>query len=237
MLESLAHPASFFFTLTYDQEHYPNDGNLQPAEISKFIKRARYYSDQRIRYFVCGEYGSRTQRAHYHGIFFGTADHSIVSRAWRYGFVSFGSVTPSSIAYVGGYVTKKLTGSYYRQQNKVPEFARMSLNPGIGRPGLERLIEFLTSEQGAKLIAETGDVPAFVRWNQQKWPLGRYLRMKLREAVGFDKIGTPEVVLASVAGERAAHLEMDLEHYDKIRVQDGYIAEARQSRLRLREKL
>lgn len=113
----------------------------------------------------------------------------------------------------------------------------MSLNPGIGRPGLDRLIDFLSSEMGAKVIAETGDVPAFVRWNNQKWPLGRYLRRELRKAVGFDDLGTPERVLASVAGERAARLELDLDYFEKIRIQDGYNAQARQSRLRLSEKL
>lgn len=238
MLENFGHTESFFFTLTYDQEHYPHDGNLEPAKITDFLKRARYYSDKRLRYYVVGEYGSHTKRAHYHGIFFGTADTSIVLRAWQYGFVHFGTVSASSIGYVCGYVTKKLKGAYYREQGKVPEFSRMSLKPGIGSNGLKQLVDFFHTREGALILAETGDVPSFIRWQQQKWPIGRYLKIVLRRELGFanpDK--TPESIVAQVAGQRAALLSDDRDHFDRERVQAGHIAQAKLRTLRTRETL
>lgn len=65
----------------------------------------------KIKYFCCGEYGPRTKRPHYHGIYFGVsvADRPIIEKAWNLGFISISRVTPKRIDYVTGYVLKKFS--------------------------------------------------------------------------------------------------------------------------------
>ena len=61
---------SWFITLTYDDLHNP--GVLCPDDMTLFFKRLRkHFKNEKIKYFYCGEYGSRTYRPHYHLIIFG----------------------------------------------------------------------------------------------------------------------------------------------------------------------
>jgi hypothetical protein len=65
----------------------------------------------KIKYFACGEYGDTTLRPHYHAVIFGVRSQvELFEKFWKDGFVYAGSVTPYSIGYVTGYVTKKLNG-------------------------------------------------------------------------------------------------------------------------------
>ena len=46
--------------------------SLRKRDFQLFMKRLRKkYSDDRIRFYACGEYGSETFRPHYHAILFG----------------------------------------------------------------------------------------------------------------------------------------------------------------------
>lgn len=74
MCEAKSHEKNCFVTLTYDNEHLPINQNhmtLRKKDIQDFIKRLRYHIDENIAYFLCGEYGPRTFRPHYHMILFG----------------------------------------------------------------------------------------------------------------------------------------------------------------------
>lgn len=108
------------------------------------------------RFFACGEYGDINRRPHFHAILFGRTFSRPVGvatglytsgeleRLWPFGFSSFGDVTYQSAAYVAGYALKKITGpqaaDHYQNVDwrtgelvaLTPEFARMSLKPGIG---------------------------------------------------------------------------------------------------------
>jgi len=84
------HEQSWFVTLTYDDDHLPPTGSLEPPHLRDFWKRLRErlfreFWDQRpwlnwrearrdwpgISYYACGEYGPQTDRPHYHAILFG----------------------------------------------------------------------------------------------------------------------------------------------------------------------
>lgn len=160
-LESQLYQNSYFLTLTYDDEHLPKNGSLVPEDLQKFLKRLRRYidyhgSDEKIRFFACGEYGENFSRPHYHAIIynldipdlkrFSTSFNGdtyytseIINQIWRKGYVIIGQVTFESCAYVARYVTKKMTGSqadeYY--QGRQSEFVRMSRRPGIGSAWLD----------------------------------------------------------------------------------------------------
>ena len=97
-LESKKYDQNYFITLTYDDDQLtildeietPNEftftkndideiewvGTLVPKELQDFIKRLRinmqrkYGQKEPIRFMMCGEYGGKTRRPHYHLIAF-----------------------------------------------------------------------------------------------------------------------------------------------------------------------
>lgn len=158
---------------------------LLPSDVQKFIKRLRRHLEYRptkykstwrgkvlardhvsIRYFACGEYGSRTHRPHYHIIIFGwkpsdakllkiykgrpvyTSDQikscwtqAVNGRKQSLGFSSFSDVSPFVAKYVARYVTKKMTRLDCSTWNKckIPEFNLQSVrNGGIGAPWFDK---------------------------------------------------------------------------------------------------
>lgn len=162
ILENELHEKSIFLTLTYDDEHLPEDNSLHKEHLQKFIKNLRrqinYHidSEQKIRFFGCGEYGNLYSRPHYHVIIFGFSppDKRLISNSsgnklytspflekiWKKGFISFGMVTFESCAYVARYILKKITGKtadiFYGDLEK--EFVLCSNRPGIGHDWIEK---------------------------------------------------------------------------------------------------
>lgn len=88
VLESFCHSSSSFFTFTYNDENLPLTDKglptLQPRHFQLFMKRLRKELPFPIRFYVAGEYGSKSLRPHYHAIFFGlpTSTYQVVSRCW-----------------------------------------------------------------------------------------------------------------------------------------------------------
>lgn len=195
ILEAVVHPTASFLTLTYDTEHVPHDGSLRPRDLTLFLKRLRKRLDRNIRYFAVGEYGDESWRPHFHLALFGI-DHEAyeaVNDAWGMGFIYFGDLTWESAGYIAGYVTKKMTAKDdARLQGKYPEFARMSLRPGIGALSVVQVAEALQNKHGWDSILRTNDVPVSLRHGRKDMPLGRYLRMKMREALEWENLGAQD---------------------------------------------
>ena len=75
---------ALFITLTYDDEHlsYTDNGsmclNYKDTQLFwKRLRKAQPKGDPKIRYFLVGEYGSKTHRPHYHAILFNTTAQAI----------------------------------------------------------------------------------------------------------------------------------------------------------------
>lgn len=207
MLESYCHASSSFLTLTYSDEHLPKDGTLVPDHAQKFIKRLRYYLSSlpkigtlevpKIRFYLVGEYGESTFRPHYHAILFGIGPEfsDVVAQAWPFGHSMLAEFNKATARYVAQYVEKKMTSQDDPRLVKInengetvylhPEFSRMSNRPGIGADYMFKVADTLFSEHGASVIDQTGDVPVFLMHGGTKMPLGRYLRKKLRDAIGM----------------------------------------------------
>lgn len=193
-LESMLHKSSSFATLTYSPENLPPGGTLVPKHFQDFMKRlrARIEVDQRkVRFFGVGEYGEQSERPHYHAILYGISpfEADLVGSCWSHGFVQLGDVNLHSAQYVAGYTVKKLTNGkdpYVQEKlnGRHPEFARMSLKPGIAADAVEKIKNSLTPEQFENYFQETGDVPKQLQVGKTKYPLGRYLTKKLRLAAG-----------------------------------------------------
>lgn len=157
--ESKLHKFNSFVTLTYRDEDLPPGRSLDYRDYQLFMKRLRKSVGIPVRFFMCGEYGEKDQRPHYHALLFGYQfpDLKFWSRSptgnalyrseileglWTKGNSLIGQVTRESAGYVARYCMKKVTGDlakdHYRVEengvvfDRVPEFARMSLKPGIG---------------------------------------------------------------------------------------------------------
>lgn len=184
MMELQSHTDAVFVTLTY--ETLPNPPYLSKRDIQLFFKRLRKAlgKTRRIRYYVCGEYGSLNFRPHYHAIIFGLSEKesAIIRNAWSLGFISCGSVSMRSIAYVAGYVTKKFKDTKdYKDSGecKVPEFALMSRRPALGSPFIKKLLPFALSQSPL-------DVLRFIEIGGKIFWLDKTIRDKLRKEVFTD---------------------------------------------------
>lgn len=217
------HGESAFCTFTYSDEHLPEGATLVPRDLTLMWKRMRK-AGREVRYFVAGEYGDETQRPHYHAAIFGQpgclngrTNHRLrvcctrcteLQNFWGLGGIDLAELSMESAGYIAGYVVKKMTSKYDERLNgRHPEFARMSRKPGLGAPAI-RAIADVVVRQGTKLLNETGDVPVKLFGAKAKSiPLGRYLRRKLREEVGFEDIGAPQETLRQQAEEMRALYE------------------------------
>ena len=137
---------------------------LHPEDITKFMKDLRrywkyHYNEDNIKFYLCGEYGETTGRPHYHIIAFNLHIRDLepffinknkdqiylsetINKIWKMGQTSIGEVTWQSCSYTARYVMKKLKGKdskeIYELLGIIPEFVRMSRNPGIGRSYFEK---------------------------------------------------------------------------------------------------
>lgn len=203
MLEAAKHAASSFATLTYADENLPEGGSLVPRDMQLWLKRLRKEVGP-LRYFLVGEYGDQTWRPHYHAALFGVGPEMAleVQNTWGLGHTMLGTLNEQSAAYVAGYVTKKMTSEEDKRLcGRHPEFARMSLRPGIGADAMGDVAHVLFSAAGAAHVARSGDVPAILRSGGKARPLGRYLRRKLREEMGFATTGGQEKPARDQAAE------------------------------------
>lgn len=101
---------SVFVTLTYNELSLPLsvDGtpSLRMADVSAFMKRLRKRTGPGVRFFGCGEYGSQTNRPHYHILLFNVPEDILrhVTAAWPYGHVNVSPLNEKRIAYTCKYV-------------------------------------------------------------------------------------------------------------------------------------
>lgn len=120
-----------FITLTYSDDYLPPNGSLRKSDLQKFFKRLRKSCRTKIKYYACGEYGSKTARPHYHAIVFGLgkSDKEFIKNCWRFCVWSnfrddkaFGTVTYDSCRYVSDYIFKK-----YNKEKAVEEYTSKGL--------------------------------------------------------------------------------------------------------------
>lgn len=215
MLEAAQYTDNCFATLTYSDEALPSDLSVSPEETTNFIKRLRK-AGLPFRYFIVGEYGHNTGRPHYHAALFGFPPCAygisrkrptccpictIVHKAWGRGQILLGSLEPKSMAYIVGYISKRMTRhDDPRLEGRLPEFSRMSLRPGIGHGMMHDLASQLMEY---KLDVNLSDVPAVLQHGTKQYPLGRYLRRSVRKLIGRSPNAPPETLQAAAETLRA----------------------------------
>ncbi|QRV61822.1 replication initiator protein [Microvirus sp.] len=169
-----------FVTLTYNDAHLPKDYGLDGKAPALFFKRLRKNLPKRkIKYYLCGEYGDTYGRPHYHAIIYGLdcysdTDRQALADSWTLcddflfdkNHNGMLPVCREDIAYVCGYVQKKLNGSLAEEKygDRLRPFSRVS--NGIG-------LDFALKNQ--ERLKNNG----FTYLNKQKIAIPRYLRDKL----------------------------------------------------------
>lgn len=127
-----------FITLTYHPRFYPDTG-VQKKHFQLFMKRLRFHSNEKLRYYAVGEYGTKTGRAHYHAIIFNfQGGEDVLQRAWSVdvngvstplGIVHIGKVNSKSIRYATKYIIQR---GAQTDKKLNPPFALMSRRFGLG---------------------------------------------------------------------------------------------------------
>lgn len=127
-----------FITFTYNDDcltYGEENPTLVKRDFQLFMKRLRKKQSKRtqdkIKFYACGEYGSITQRPHYHAIVFNLHPSlsldGILSEIWSMGNVQVDECNIKTIQYVTKYVMK----THNRYKGVEPEFSLMS--QGLGK--------------------------------------------------------------------------------------------------------
>jgi len=161
MHEASQYEANCFVTLTYARDALPPNGSLEHGDFQKFMKRVRKRLRKQVRFYMCGEYGPQTGRAHYHACLFNcdfredrlpagksSGGHvfyssEVLSSLWGHGIATVQDLTAETAGYCARYIMKKALGETAKTAYQVvndggeiverrPEYAAMSLKPGIG---------------------------------------------------------------------------------------------------------
>lgn len=165
----------WFFTLTYNEENVPTifdiDGEmdentedilkhktLDRSDIKKWKDRVRrsyaYRNDGKrldFSYCICGEYGPRTHRPHYHGLFFGLSleEVQLFKNDWEKhnGYTNFKYIPKISLKdienvskYVSKYVCKIDALEDENVKNGKVQKPRKITSKGYGKPSPEKLV-------------------------------------------------------------------------------------------------
>lgn len=211
MLEASLQTDNCFLTLTYEKDPI----SLVPLDHRRFMDALRKrLLPIKIRYYMVGEYGEKSDRPHFHYALFGyptcqrrrrrnmeyrcCAACDLIEDVWGRGLIKNLPLEMGSARYIARYVLKKMTRfDDPRLGNRHPEFSRKSLKPGIGAGVLESVASVITRYN---LLTPQGDVPVTLRHGDLEWPLGRYLRKKLRIKLGLQP-QAPNVLSAQASYE------------------------------------
>lgn len=200
LLESWLHPCNWFVTLTYREDIRPRIAGspqlpwtLRKADLQGFLKRLRYYSPVKLRYFAVGEYGDHSGHPHYHMALFGKLEDpfTCIEKAWpreHWGRWDCRPLIPERARYLAGYCVKKLTQRHMLSDGRDPEFVTMSRNKGLAYHSAPEIANamrrygvtlhgFRSSDSTANPEAST--LRGYIRFGKSLWPLDQYLKRTL----------------------------------------------------------
>lgn len=236
MQEEKRSSAADFVTLTYENEQIittPNGyATLIRAHAQRFFKKLRklhyrkYKENSKIKYYICGEYGSQNRRPHYHAIIL-NGDKALYEKAWTdskeqpRGAIHLGDkYARDAVAYTIGYMNKGRVVPEHKRDDREPEFANMS--KGIG-------LNYLTDEM--------------IKWHKQdltrayavlegghKIALPRYLKDKIYTEE--EKEQQMELIIPDA---RKTQQELYRKHLKKGGTTDTYVKEMAENRKAERE--
>ncbi len=193
LLEAREHLYSSFVTLTYEPAFAPVSVDpetgeelltLDKEDFQRWLKRLRKLAHPaRLRFYGCGEYGTKTERPHYHAIVFGLGAHEeeLLKCSWKKGFTYLREADATNMMYTAKYCLKNMGKSQDESlRGRQPTFSRMSLRPPIGSLFVPTIADGLRTKVGATVLCQ-GHVQKQVRIEGRTYPLDRTMMRKLRE--------------------------------------------------------
>lgn len=209
--------SAHFITLTYDTEHVPITQagymSLEKEHLQKFFKKLRKRAETLadglpIKYYACGEYGTKKLRPHYHIILF-NADVSHISTSWDKGEVYFGNVTGASIGYTLKYMNKAKRIPMHAKDDRVPEFSLMS--KGLGK-------NYLTPEMKKWHENDLLNRTYLTTSDHKKITMPRYYKDKLYSEADRETIAQHGAKTSYERYEEAIKKAGSFEEYEKNRL-------------------
>lgn len=120
----------YFLTLTYDERHVRRTAegrlSLRFRDVQlwlKVLRRRKYY----VKYIIVGEYGSETQRPHYHALLWTDCPPLELEKLWFRGKMHFGNLTLASAMYTLKYIIQPK-----QKDEKGVERTRAQFSKGLG---------------------------------------------------------------------------------------------------------
>ncbi len=196
LAEQTAHVESAFITLTYADPELPwvrgPDGEwiwtLQKEHPQKYVRALRD-AGHPLRYFVSGEYGTKTGRPHYHLIAFGlgVGAEALLKSTWKKGFVSVYEANARTMSYCAKYCLKGSADGEPPSKTFEPgapvdrvtvaPFRLFSRNPPLGGGFAKSIADSMQTRVGsAVLIDDTAQLKGVIRTGGDKYPLDRTMK-------------------------------------------------------------
>lgn len=214
-------------TFTYRPEDLPASGSLVYRDFQLFMKRLRKHTgpQQKVRYFVGGEYGVSNLRPHFHAVLFNYdwpdklvsgSRHwtsSLAERMWRLGSVLVGECNFESASYCASYVAKKVYGDlaplHYRtgtEEELLPEFAHMSQS--LGRDWMR--LYWSDVSQDLKCVSRGRKVPIPRAYERYLSQLADYPAKKLARQLEVQKLWADNIAPRLLVKQRIASARLGL---------------------------
>lgn len=115
MQEAKRSSSCAFLTLTYEAVPLSRNGlpTLLKPDFQDFMKRLRHKTHNKLKYYACGEYGSETNRPHYHAIIYNMPlkfikDTQVMDETWDRGITHIVPGNELTMAYVTKYINKRV---------------------------------------------------------------------------------------------------------------------------------
>lgn len=178
-----------FITLTMDElqatRSQSGKTTVDKNMFTLYIKKLQYWEkkynmkinkDNAMRYISCGEYGERTERAHYHIVLLTNAFiHHKIKTCWKLGHVQLEAVKDvKAVYYTAGYTDKKIQKWFtnkYKKDNDDREVAFLKVSRGNGK----RYI--------AEKVAQIKPDKYYIESFNGKNKIPTYYKMKLKEFI------------------------------------------------------
>lgn len=167
-----------WLTLTYDTTHIPITKNgfmtLDKSDFQLFMKTLRNAHNKikwphKIKYFVAGEYGSKTERPHFHIALF-NAKIELIQDAWARGEIHYGKIEYASVAYTMKYMHKGKFKPKHKNDDRRREFRLMSKGLGIAYLS-EKMKRWHKADLGGRMYVPAED--------GKKYGMPRYYKDKI----------------------------------------------------------
>ena len=144
----------------------------------------------KIKYYAVGEYGTNTNRPHYHAILYNLPNHYInnplaLEAVWNHGAIHMDICAAGSIAYCAGYVNKRpAIDQDIEGDDRVKEFSLMSKGMGASYMA-PATVKYHKQHLNPFIVKEGGEKQAMPRYYKDKMFTEKERKTLAKKAIEF----------------------------------------------------